>query len=205
MNIRFVKNSSNRYDLYDGDNLLFSLSEEDYLRLSLYEKTSFSEGDIVRLRDLSDYSKAKSRALDYLSYKLRTSFEVERIMKREGYGDGIIDRVISELKSEGYINDLMYVKKYVYDRSKQNPKAGRMLEHELKARGVDPEIIEEGLLEFKIDNTIVASELIGKKYKNEDLSDPKIRRKIYLYLRYRGFRDDEIKNAIKRKMEDIES
>ena len=191
------------YDIYIDNSYAFSVTEEDYFKLNLYDKKEITEEELNILKKVTDFSIAKTRALTYLSYKIRTAKEIENKLLKEGFNSDIISKVIKDLVSDGYINDMLYVRKYIYDRNKLNPKSKRMLAYELKNKGIDDDLINEGLSELKIDNILIAKDLVLKKYKELDVSDAKVKRKIFLFLKYRGFTDNEIKNVINEIADEI--
>ncbi|MFY9568924.1 MAG: hypothetical protein WAP56_07110, partial [Acetivibrionales bacterium] len=99
----------------------FTISEEDYLSLNLYEKSEITEETIEYIKNTVNFQKAKARAVRYLSLKIRTEQEVRDKLKSDGYDRECISRVIEELKAIGYINNKLYAQKYVFDRSKLKP------------------------------------------------------------------------------------
>ncbi|HOJ11363.1 MAG TPA: regulatory protein RecX [Clostridiales bacterium] len=184
------------YDVHIDNAYSFSVSEEDYFRLNLYEKREISEEELKLIKKTVSFALAKTKALGYLSFKIRTAREVEDKLIKEGFSEDLTGNVVNDLKADGYINDMLYVRKYIYDRNKLKPKAKRMLAYELKKKGIDDDTIADGLTELKIDNILVAKELICKKFRGCDLSDVKIKHKVFQFLRYRGFSESEIKKAI---------
>ncbi|NSW90464.1 MAG: RecX family transcriptional regulator [Firmicutes bacterium] len=184
------------YKIYIDNVYSFSVSEEDYFRFNLYEKYEISEEEINNIKEAANFTAAKSKALIYLSFKFRTEKEVRLKLEGEGFSSGITEKVINDLKAEGYINDRLYVMKYLHERRKLNPKSKRRLIQELKNKGIKKELILEGLEELKIDNILVAEELVRKKFNNLNLSQKRVEKKVYQYLQYRGFSADEIKTVL---------
>jgi len=179
----------------------FYVSEDEYLKHGLYEKSEISQSEIDDILLSVNFSKAKEKAIIFLSYKFRTEKEVEMKLEEEGFDSNIIQQVLTELKAEGYINDMRYVRKYLHDRKKLNPKSKRMLIYELRKKGIRKEYILQGIEELKFDNILVAEELIEKKFKGMDFSQKKTEKRVYQYLMYRGFTETEIKSALRRLAE----
>ena len=63
----------------------FTISEEDYLSLNLYEKSEITEETIEYIKNTVNFQKAKARAVRYLSLKIRTEQEVRDKLKSDGY------------------------------------------------------------------------------------------------------------------------
>ncbi|HHY23249.1 MAG TPA: regulatory protein RecX [Clostridiaceae bacterium] len=186
------------YKIYIDNEYSFSIPEEDYFKFNLYEKDEVSEEEIKIIKNAANFSAAKSKAFVYLSYKFRTEKEIRLKLSDNGFNSDVIEKVLNELKSEGYINDSLYVRKYLHDRRKLNPKSKRMLMVELRKKGINKELIFEGLEELKLDNIIIAEELVRKKFKDIDISQKKIERKVFQFLQYRGFNAGEIRTVIRK-------
>jgi regulatory protein len=190
------KKGKNRLLVCIDDQYGFTVTEEDFIRLNLYDKQDISQEEIDYIRKDLNYNAAKSISIRFMALKLRCEHEVRFKLNAEGYDPDVIDRVISELKSMGYINDKIYTQKYIYDRSKLKPKSKRLLKLELKNIGITEEIIDEVLNDWQIEEDLVAASLVRKKFGKYDLNDEKVIKKAYSFLLHRGFSYDLIKEVI---------
>jgi regulatory protein len=195
------KRYKNRLSVYIDNNYSFSISEEDYICLNLYEKKEITQEELDNIKNNLIFRKAKSSALRYITSKLRSEKEVCTKLSQNGYTDDIIEKVVGELKSIGYINDELYAQKYIYDRSKLKPKSKKMLQFELKNRGISDEIIEGSLAEWKVDDSTLAESLIRRKFGKYNLNDEKIVRRVYAFLQHRGFSFEIINGALNKLRE----
>ncbi|HHV95505.1 MAG TPA: regulatory protein RecX [Clostridiaceae bacterium] len=184
------------FDICIDNKFTFSIPEEVYFKLNLYEKSEITEKELEVIKKTSDVITARTKALAYLSFKMRTAKEVEYKLAKDGFDPYVISEVIKELKEDGYINDRLYVKRYIKDRMKLKPKSKNMLMFELKNKGIDEGVIEEELKNFEVDNVSLAKDLLLRKFKKADFSDMKIKQKAYSFLKYRGFTHSEIIDAI---------
>lgn len=85
-------------------------------------------------------------AVGALGRKMRTVAELKRLMRqrvgRQPDGNELLERVVSRLKEQRYLNDSNYAAAYSSYR-KENEKFGRMrVISELKAKGVHGDVIE---------------------------------------------------------------
>jgi len=191
------KKNKDRFTVFVDNQPSFTISEEDYLSLNLYEEREITDDEIDYIKNEVNFRRAKSAAVKYLSMKLRSEREVYLKLINEGYGRKTADRVIEELKSLGYINDKLYVQKYIFDRSKLKPKSKKLLKLELISKGIKEEDIDEVMADWKVDERVVAESLIRKKFGKYDLSDEKIAKRIFLFLHHRGFSYEIINEALK--------
>jgi regulatory protein len=197
------KKNKGMFFVFVDDRYAFSIPEEDYLRLSLYEKKEISNEEIEFIRKNVTYKSAKSQAVKYLSYRHITEAQLFDKLKNKGYDEDIIWDVINELKSIGYINDLIFAEKYVYDRIKLKPKSKKMLKMELISKGVSEDIADQVLNEMEIDEDVVIDRLIKKKFGKYNIKEPQIEKKIYYFLLHRGFSMENIRSALKRMTNSI--
>lgn len=197
------KKNKDRYSVYIDDSYAFSISEEDYISLGLYEKKSMSDEEIEYIKETVNYRAAKSDGIRYLSIKLRTAKEVVLKLSGLGYDTSTVEKAVDELIALGYINNKLYVQKYVFDRSKLKPTSKRLLKLELLNRGLDEEDIDQVLDSWDVDETVIAEGLVKKKFGKYDMTDEKNIRKIYMFLGHRGY-SGEIINEIITKIKRFE-
>jgi len=162
----------------------------------LYEKKDITTDEIEYIKNTVNFLSAKEKAVKYLSLKLHCEKEVRKKLKDDGYENSVIQSVIAELVSMGYINDKIYARKYAYDRSKLKPISRKLLRRELQAKGINKEIIDEVLADWEVDDAAIAESLVKRRFSKYDLSDEKIIKRIYSFLSYRGFSLEIIENII---------
>ena len=194
----FEKSNKNKdmISVFIDNQYAFSLPEEEYIRLGLYEKSEISEEDLYYIKSEVLQRSAKSKAIRYLSLKLLSEKELFTKLQSKGFDDETIRFVVDDLKAMGYINDKIYAQKFVFERSKLKPKSKKMLKMELNNRGVSDDIIDEVLDNFEYDEITIVERLIRKKFGKYDLNDPKIENKVFSFLMHRGFQYEIIKNGL---------
>ncbi|GAE88102.1 regulatory protein RecX [Acetivibrio straminisolvens] len=193
------KDTKNRgmLSVFIDEEYAFSIPEEDYLRLCLYDKKELSSDEIEEIKKNVTQKSAKYKAIKYLSYKYVTEAVLSEKLRKDGYDEDVIFSVVTELKSMGYINDMIYAQKYVYDRMKLKPKSKKMLRMELIQKGVSGEIANQVLEELDFDEDVVIERLIRKKFGKYDMKEPKIERKIYSFLQHKGFSFEDIRRVLR--------
>jgi regulatory protein len=184
--------------VYVNGEYSFSISEEEYFKRGFYEKEEVTREEIEDIKTAFNFKNAKETALKYMTLKLRCSNEVKQKLLTTGYSEVIVDNVISDLISLGYINDRIFIRKYLYDRSKLKPKSKKLLKYELLKKGLAENLVDDVLNEWQIDEPTLARRLVKKKYGKYDLRDEKILRKIYNFLLHRGFSVEIINDIIKK-------
>jgi regulatory protein len=156
--------------------------------------------------DSSDqFSKYLDKAFHFLSYRPRSEKEIRNKLLIKKAPQDIIERVITSLKENNFLDDRKYARWFVENRLRFNPKGQRIIKMELKQKGVDSEIIEEAINSLstnepgELPNSDLesAKKLVEKKlprYKN--LERQEIYNKLGAFLARRGFGWDTIKKSI---------
>ena len=82
-------------------------------------------------------------AARFLGTRPRTRWELERRLKRAGTEDEVIGAVLGRLTALGYVDDAAFARWWAEQRDRHAPRGRRMVEAELRQRGVPREVLEE--------------------------------------------------------------
>jgi regulatory protein len=91
--------------------------------------------------------------------KMQTRYELKIMMETKGAKQKIIKQVLSKLEDKKYIDDEEYTK--IYIQMKSSSKGPKMLDYELRKKGVSPDLISKHL--SVIDEQEAISHLLKKK------------------------------------------
>lgn len=195
---------------YSKSKEVFEVVFEDETKLllnyNIFEKykvsvdMDFSENEILEMKYFSDIERAKSRAINYISGKLKTKYEVRLKLKENGFAEDVIDEVLDILEKEEYLNDRVYCEIFIEDKKKLNGYGKNKIKSLLIQKGISKNIFEDFLNEFEYDEEFDNALKMGIK-KLELLSNEednfKKKQKIINYLTYRGFGFDVINDVLK--------
>ena len=142
----------------------------------------------------------KYKAINYISGKLKTKYEVRLKLKENGFAEDVIDEVLDILEKEEYLNDKVYCEIFIEDKKKLNGYGKNKIKSLLIQKGISKNIFEDFLNEFEYDEEFDNALKMGIK-KLELLSNEednfKKKQKIINYLTYRGFGFDVINDVLK--------
>lgn len=131
------------------------------------------------------------KIMKYIVFKKRTEEEVKNKCKMLKYDDNTIDEILEYLKENNYINDDIYVEKYIKNIMRLKYCSIREIKIDLIKRGINEDLadkyINEEVEEFEEKSAI---ELAIKKSKNTDVE------KIKRYLLNKGFSYGNVSKAI---------
>ena len=195
---------------YSKSKEVFEVVFEDETKLllnyNIFEKykvsvdIDFSETEIQEMKYFSDIERAKSRAINYISGKLKTKYEVRLKLKEKDFTEDIIDEVINILEKEEYLNDRLYCEVFIEDKKQLNGYGKNKIKSLLIQKGVSKSVFEDFLDEFEYEEEFDNALKMGIKKLNllsneEDVFKKK--QKLINYLAYRGFSFDVINDVLR--------
>lgn len=191
--IRQQQKHRGRYSIYIDTQYAFSLSESDLIKTGLGLNQEISKNELNELQDESRLGKAYDRAVNFISIRPRSEFEITQYLRRKDYEPEIIAKVSQKLQKIELINDTKFAKSWAEWRIGLH-KSKRQIHSELIKKRVSKEIIEEVL--GGIDNTTELESikiLIEQKVKLTNYQD---KQKLIALLARRGYGYGLIKQAI---------
>lgn len=182
-----------RYSVYIDSKYSCSFSEGELLRLGLRIDQDLADEDLANLKNRAVIDKAKTRALDLVSRRPRSRWELEDCLKRKDYGKEVIEGTIKTLSDLGYVNDMDFARRWVENRRLLKATSKRRLRQELKQKRISEDIIGQVLDEDETDEREVLRELIARKRKQSKYQD---NLKLMQYLSRQGYSYDDIKTVL---------
>lgn len=138
---------------------------------------------------------AFDKAVNLLTFKDRTTQEITKRLKENGYSSDEIEETVEKLTYYGYLNDENYTISYIKDNTSKKGK--RLIANELSQKGIQKEIIADILSDSEIDEISTIREIMGRRYRDTDLSDEKVYRRLVGFFLRRGFSYDNVMKVIK--------
>ncbi len=190
------KNNPGMLRLYMDGEYAFSIPEDEYYRLNLYEQKELTQPEVDSIREEAGMKVARRNAIRLLAARDRSEQEVRERLILQGFDADVAEGAVLQLKSMGYINDSLFARKYVSDRLKLKPMSKKALAVDLQKKGIQKALIEEVLDECELDESSIALRLTKKKFGKYNAADPLVQKKIYSYLAYRGYSFDIIQDVL---------
>jgi regulatory protein len=86
-----------------------------------------------------DFQKAKELAINYISYRPRSSKEVRSHLILKGYSFSLANQVVNYLKESDYLNDKDFAEKWYLSRLNKGGYGPLLILKELIEKGIPPE------------------------------------------------------------------
>ena len=144
---------------------------------------------------IEEYDKEKTKVLKYVIYKKRTIREIKTKFKQV-IDESMLEDIIEELKENGYISDENYIKRAVSEYMALKNLSIKEIKYKLISKGISNSMVEEyvseNLEELEDYEQKSADNIVLKKIANMDETE------IKGYLLKKGYREESIKNAMKK-------
>ena len=185
----------------------FGLAREVAEREGLRVGDELDAGRLQALRAADEVARATNAGLVFLTYRARSEREVRDRLKQKGYPPAAIAPAIQRLLDWGYLNDAEFARFWTENRSQHKPRGRRLLEQELRHKGVGREVVQETLDAAELDDEATAFALAQDRLRRsaDSALDPIVRqRRLASFLARRGYGYDVVKSVLKRLGNDDE-
>jgi len=188
-----------RVNVFIEEKFSFSLSMDLALQHGLKPDAVIDEDLLKVLLQEDGDAKATARALYFLGHRQRSEAEVRKKLQEKEFHDDVIDRVLEKLRRNNLISDARFAEAWVENRSLHRPRGARMLQQELRQKGIAKETITAVLpgQEDELANAVSALQKIlqSKERAWENLEEKEKYQKAIQYLMRRGFNYSVCKTA----------
>ena len=143
---------------------------------------------------LSERASQKSRTL--INYRLRSEYEL-RTRLAEHFEEGTIDMAISQMYSEGLLDDTRFTNWFVETKTHSRPISSRMIQRKLIRIGIKPDLAKSATSDVDY-NENALQVAIKRSRATAHLPKNEFQRKMSQHLARRGFSFEATSNAIKK-------
>lgn len=158
-----------------------------------------------------DAAAAMEIAVRFLGTRPRTRHELVQRLRRSSVPDPVAEATLARLAELGYVDDAAFARWWTDQRDRHSPRGRRMIEAELRQRGVERDVIaadretHEALERPPEDASLPGSEAdradeaLDRHLRGRRLpQDSKALQRIGMFLMRRGFDPETVRAAIRR-------
>lgn len=200
LNIKLIRKREQKFVIEMDDGTSIVLTAETILRNKIRRGQELTDTDIEKLLAEDEYINARTSASGYLTLRRVSEKQLRDYLLRKKFSRQTIQRVVSEMKEKGQLNDEKFAQLFVKDRMKLKPMGPLKLTMELKKHGIEDEIIESVMKPFfRIEaQKELALKLAKKKVNSIKGYEPlKRKQKLYNFLRQQGFEKGVIVDVVR--------
>ncbi len=131
---------SHRFNVFLDGRFAFGLAEDIAARLT--PGSHLSDMEIAALQREDGLFQVYDAALNLLGYRPRSVAELRSRLLRRSFDPALVEEALEGLQHQGVVNDEQFAQFWVENRQTYRPRGGRLLQAELRSKGVEREIID---------------------------------------------------------------
>jgi len=194
MKIEGLKFHKNTADITVGGVVYEKLPLSEVVRYAISKDAEMEEEKFQEFLASCDRTAATDYLFAMLSRGAKTEKEARIRLYQKGYRPQSVNNALELAKQYGYISDRVFAESFV--EINKLSKGNYRICAELRQKGVPGDVIEEATENVKEGEKSAAARVAEKLASGKDLSDQKVRERLYRQLAMRGFAYDSIKEAI---------
>ena len=192
-----------RFSVFADGEFLFSVHKDTFLlrpELAVGRQVTVETLEEIRLED--EALSCKEKALTLLEYSAHSAGRLAEKLRRH-YPPETVEQVVQRLRELGLLDDLDYGRRLAADLLNLRGYSLGRVRQTLYQRRLDKETIDQVMGELsEIDQIAPIVALVNKKYLQK-LREPRGREKVAAALQRRGYRYDEIREALSQVTEGL--
>ena len=200
------KKTKDRFNIFLDGKFAFGVSQTTAVLENLQIGKIITRDQIEKILKGEEFSRLQDSTMRFLNFRPRSEKEVriyltkkiaqkENVKFSQAKESPYIQKIIEKLKKYKFIDDLEFAKWFTSSRLKSHQKSTRLISWELKAKGIDQDIIEKVKKGLGSEKDL-AERAVSKKIKRwRSLPHLEFKKKFYQYLSSRGFSYETIKDA----------
>jgi len=198
-----VERKGNKVQVTFSDSTSIKLSSDVYKKFPVRVGENLDEKFLDLIKQENEYFEVKKSALRFLSVRSHSSQELYRKLLKKKFSSEIIEKVLSDLLSLGYLNDRKFAEQYF------NELVGKLfgplkIKNEMIKRGIAKEIIDEVLSDYFNNDEMqkdVVEKLLSKKKFPKKITNRNDLQKLYNHLISRGFSSEVVMECLRERFD----
>lgn len=190
--LKITKERNQFYLLWLSSEEKIRVSEDCLIEKRLLKGQEISDEIIQEIQTSNNVEAGFQLALNYLSYQTRTEREMRNYLVKKEIESIDREKIIQRLINMQLINDQQFSESYVRTQMKISDKGPKVIEQQLKQKGLSPENIQHGLIEYSVENQLEVAQRVAskamKRYQTKSFQEAK--QKVRYYLLQKGFTSD---------------
>ncbi len=194
------KNNQERYNIYLDEEYAFAVDEGILIKFGLMKGKTLEQFDIDEINYEDEIAKAFNKALHFLSFQMRSEYEVKKKLLDAGHGEAVVLEAVRKLESLGFLNDQTYSKALLETKKRTLKKGPRAIRQDLKKKGIDKALQDEVLETFTEEEQLeIAMQLAEKEVRAGSRRTPmQLKQKIQDVLMRKGYSFGIVSDVLER-------
>ncbi|HUL45258.1 MAG TPA: RecX family transcriptional regulator [Bacteroidota bacterium] len=199
------KRHRNRLNIFVDGEFAFGIDRNVLLKHGLRKGDAIDPEIFRKVAEDEELSRARTRAMRLLSYRLRTELELQTRLREDEFPPSVIEKVLTELRTSGYLDDSAFARAYLHDVRMRKPAGKRFLSVQLRRKGVPKDlttqVLEEQYSEAdELESAVALATKTIRRFRSSvrPLSPEQQSRRLTNALSRRGFSWPTIRSVLKK-------
>lgn len=184
----------------DGE-FAFGADEEVVAQLGLSVDKRVEPETIRRAVEKEEEHKVLEKALRYLSFRNRSVKELRTFLLGKGYDPEVVSRTLTRLEEVGLVDDRAFAKAWAEVRVKSKGMGERLLEHELRQKGITKEIIRGAVEGLGEEEERALSLALARVERLKGLDKETAKRRLAGFLHRKGYSGEVVYDVVRKAFE----
>jgi regulatory protein len=184
----------------DGE-FAFGADEEVVAELGLAVNQQVEPETIVQAVEREEEHKVRERALRYLSFRNRSVKELKTFLLGKGYGPEVVSRTLNRLEAVGLLDDRAFAKAWAEVRVKSKGMGEKLLERELRQKGIKKEAIREAVEGLGDEEERALSLALARVERLKGLDKETAKRRLAGFLQRKGYSGEVVYDVVRKAFE----
>jgi regulatory protein len=189
------KRREKRINVFLDGAFAFSLAADVVAGADLRVGQELSPQQARKLAGADAYRRCFNAATRLLGYRPRSQTELRTRLQQHGYEAATVNKVVARLRELELLDDAAFARYWAENREEFSPRGRRLMELELRRKGLDRETIEQAVA--GLDEDASARRAAEKKLRTLPVDEyDTFRRRLGDYLARRGFNYETIDRTV---------
>lgn len=190
-------NDPDRVSIFIDGQFALGVARDVVDELGMQKDDVLDEAALADLVAREGLHKATSTALNFLAYRPRSEGEIRRRLRQGGFAEQTIGDTLDQLRDWHYVDDADFARRWIEHRAAHRPRGSRLLTQELKAKGIDQQVMTEAIEEAGLDEGADALAIARQRARQlADLEQDVRERRLSGFLARRGYGFDVIRATL---------
>lgn len=180
-----------RVDLAELDQNKLYVCEDTIVHFFLSVDKIIEDDELLEIQRFDQFAQGKSLALYFLSFKMRTAYEVKKYLQEHEINSEQIEEILTVLSENHLVNDRVYAENFIRGKISMASAGPYQIKQKLGLKGIPNELSDEVISEIytEEDQIDVAYKLAEKLVRSSGhrLTLHQLQQKIIQHLMNKGF------------------
>lgn len=195
---KITKDKGQFYLIWLSSGEKLRVSEDTLVRQRLLKGQELSDEVVEKIKKAGSYDVGLQMSLNYLSYQLRSKKEILDYLKEKEILPEDRKNIVIRLEEMNLLDDKIFSESYVRTLMRTSDKGPKMIEQQLKRKGLNDEDIQHGLTFYTMDEQVEVAKATAEKamrrYRTKSFKDAL--QKVQMHLMQKGFNREVIDLAL---------